>query len=134
MLINIISEKKIVKEFISEVAEIINDVNFDIGTNFYLNYKFAKDAQYSTTTAMAELEFGIMDIVNLIKELTIKDYSHTLIDNDKRYDGEMLHVFGKMANDKLLYIKLKIRKGERIVVCISFHFAENELGFPYLKM
>ena len=102
-------------------------------TNFYLNYKFAKDAQYSTTTAMAGLEFGIMDIVNLIKELTVKDYSHTLIDNDKRYDGEMLHVFGKMMNNKLLYIKLKIRKDKRIVVCISFHFAENELGFPYLK-
>ena len=133
MLINLISDKSIIKEFISEVSAIINDTNFSIENSFYLNYKFAKDPKYSNMTAMAELEFDIMDIINLISELTIQDYSHTLIDNDERYDGEMLHIFGKTINEKLLYIKLKIRKNKKIVVCISFHFAEYELNFPYLR-
>ncbi|MBQ9886283.1 MAG: hypothetical protein IJM37_05435 [Lachnospiraceae bacterium] len=41
-------------------------------------------------------------------------------------------VFGKNINDKMVYIKLKI-KGEarRKVLCLSFHYAEYDMNFPY---
>lgn len=44
----------------------------------------------------------------------------------------VLFVFGKEISERLVYIKLKI-KGEqtRHIVCVSFHYAEEPMAFPY---
>lgn len=134
MIIDIISDKKIVKEFLKRVIEISNSETFNIATDFFINYKKSQNVRYLTTTLLSELDFDICDVLSLIKELTIEDYSHTKIDNDIKYDGELLHVFGKYINNELVYIKLKIRKKDRNqIICLSFHYAESDLDFPYKK-
>ena len=39
----IISEKKIITDFLSNISEIANEEGFDINTNFFINYKIDND-------------------------------------------------------------------------------------------
>ena len=44
----------------------------------------------------------------------------------------ILFVFGKDINNKLVYVKLKIKGDQqRHVLCVSFHYAKEEMTFPY---
>lgn len=78
-----------------------------------------------------DLDYDAGDIVERLKELTIREYSETLVDTDD-INPPLLFVFGKDINRKQLYIKLKI-KGNRTrhVLCVSFHYAEEKMTFPY---
>ena len=51
---------------------------------------------------------------------------------DRDRPGE-LWFFGKVIQDKGIYIKLKIADadGIKIAKCISFHIAEYPMSFPY---
>lgn len=64
---------------------------------------------------------------------------HMLLDNpdfdiDKdNTEPPLLYVFGKEINDRLVYIKLKIKEAQKkYVLCVSFHYAEKEMRFPYI--
>ena len=59
-------------------------------------------------------------------------YSETKIDKDD-LNPPLLFVFGKDINSKLVYVKLKI-KGEprKYVLCVSFHYAKEQMTFPYV--
>ena len=70
-------------------------------------------------------------MVERLKELTISDYSETLVDNEDE-DPPLLFVFGKDINNRLVYIKLKIKGSDsKKVLCLSFHYAMHEMTFPY---
>ena len=81
---------------------------------------------------LIDLEFDVYDVVDSLKELTVRDYSHTLLDQEDN-NPPLLFVFGKHINGRCVYIKLKI-KGEynNKVLCLSFHYAEWDMHFPYL--
>lgn len=87
--------------------------------------------KYSTPYTLLDLNYDSFDIADRLKELTIREYSETLFDRDDNHPP-LLFVFGKDINDKQVYIKLKIKgnKGKR-VLCLSFHYAEKEMKFPY---
>ena len=69
-----------------------------------------------------------------LKELTVREYSETLIDKDD-VSPPLLFVFGKDINGRQIYVKLKI-KGSPIkyVLCISFHYTEEKMSFPYREL
>lgn len=80
---------------------------------------------------MVDLNYDTSDIVDRLKELTTKEYSETLMDKDD-VNPLLLFVFGKDINGKQIYIKLKIKENEkRHVLCVSFHYAEEKMKFPY---
>jgi hypothetical protein len=65
--------------------------------------------------------------------LTYKDYSEgPKDDRGEGYYGEVW-VFGKVINNKLAYIKLKIdiKAGKKIAKCLSFHPAYPTMNLPY---
>lgn len=62
--------------------------------------------------------------------MTVKEYSETLIDQDNDAPP-LLFVFGKDINQRLVYIKLKIKSEKKKVLCVSFHYAKWEMKFPY---
>ena len=71
------------------------------------------------------------DVVEQLKVLTTEEYAETLIDKDD-LNPPLLFVFGKDINNKKVYVKLKIKgKQEKRVLCVSFHYAEKEMSFPY---
>lgn len=129
--ISIRSDKKEVTVFLKELKEILNAEEFNIDKNLMI-VKSKKDImEYLTGYLMVDLEYDASDIVERLKELTIDEYSETLIDKDDD-NPPLLFVFGKDINSRLVYIKLKIKGEEsKRILCLSFHYARYDMVFPY---
>ena len=85
----------------------------------------------STPYTLIDLEYDVDDVAERLKELTVKEYSETLVDKDD-LNPPLLFVFGKDISDKLVYIKLKMKSEPmKCVLCVSFHYAEHAMQFPY---
>lgn len=125
------SEKKDVKAFLEELKEILNAKAFNIDNDLLIVKSNKDEIEYSTGYLMLDLDYDALDVVERMKELTIAEYSETLIDKDDD-KPPLLFVFGKDINSRLVYIKLKI-KGEQTkrVLCLSFHYAKHDMVFPY---
>lgn len=125
------SDKGDVKAFLEELKKILNMKDFDIDNNLLLVKSSKDEVQYTTAYTMVDLEYDSGDIVDRLKELTLQEYSETLIDKDDD-KPPLLFVFGKDINNKQVYIKCKI-KGEttKMVLCLSFHYAKYDMLFPY---
>lgn len=107
--------------------------DFNIDTDFTLisKNKQGDNRRFSTPYTLVDLDYDTEDIVNRLKELTAEEYSETKIDKDD-LDPPLLFVFGKNINNKLVYIKLKIKGDQqRHVLCVSFHYAKEQMSFPY---
>lgn len=125
------SQKTAVKAFLEELKEILGDEDFDIDKNLLIIRSRKDEIEYSTNYTLVDLEYDSFDVVERLKELIVAEYSETLIDKDDD-KPPLLFVFGKDINNKLVYIKLKI-KGEtdKKVLCLSFHYAKYDMKFPY---
>lgn len=129
--ISIQSKKTVVKAFLEELKEILGDEDFDIDNNLLIIRSRKDEIEYSTNYTLVDLEYDSFDVVERLKELTVAEYSETLIDKDDD-KPPLLFVFGKDINAKLVYIKLKIKgETEKKVLCLSFHYAKYDMKFPY---
>ena len=125
------SQKTAVKAFLEDLKEVLGDEDFDIDKNLLIIRSRKDEIEYSTNYTLVDLEYDSFDVVERLKELTVAEYSETLIDKDDD-KPPLLFAFGKDINAKLVYIKLKI-KGEtdKKVLCLSFHYAKYDMKFPY---
>ena len=125
------SETKDVKAFLEELKEILNAKAFNIDNDLLIVKSNKDEIEYSTGYLMLDLDYDALNVVERMKELTIAEYSETLIDKDDD-KPPLLFVFGKDIDSRLVYIKLKI-KGEQTkrVLCLSFHYAKHDMVFPY---
>lgn len=129
--LHIHSDKKVVKTFLEELKEILNADDFNIERNMIIVKSSKDEIEYSTSYAMLDLEYDSYDIVERLEELTISEYSETLVDRDDD-KPPLLFVFGKDINNKLIYIKLKIKEEiTKKILCLSFHYAKYDMEFPY---
>lgn len=81
---------------------------------------------------MLDLSFDISDIIDILLQLKLQNYSETVIDKDNT-NPPYLYVFGYLINNKEVYIKIKIRtKPESAVICVSFHWAQHNISYPYV--
>jgi hypothetical protein len=127
------SKKNEVIEFLEKLQGILEKENFDIDTDIILirAKKKIEDDLYSTPYTLLDLDYDAYDVVDRLKELTVKEYSETLIDKDD-INPPLLFVFGKVINNKQVYVKLKMKGNpSRYVVCVSFHYAKEKMFFPY---
>ena len=126
------SKRGEVAAFLEELKMFLEKGDFNIDTDFILIRKNKKDdMEHSTPYTLLDLDYDIEDVVDRLKELTVKEYSETKIDKDD-LDPPLLFVFGKNINRKLIYIKLKIKGDQkRHVLCVSFHYAKDKMKFPY---
>ena len=102
------STKKDVKNFLNELMTILNSQNFNEDNDLIIIKSTKDDIQFSTRYLMLDLDYDTSDIVERLKELTLAEYSETLIDKDDS-NPPSLFVFGKSIDNKLVYIKLKIK-------------------------
>lgn len=122
-----------VKSFINELKELVNNDRFDIDSDFvFINTtKASDDYLYSTRFTLLDLEYDSYDVLDKLLELKTEEYSESVLDKDDS-NPLWLHVFGKKINNKLIYIKIKIRSSDnKQIVCVSFHYAKNNMSFPY---
>lgn len=118
--------------FLGELRDVLDDEAFDMNTDFTIILKRKGVAEeFTTMYTLNDLEYDMQDVVERLRELTVEEYSETKIDRDN-IDPPLLFVFGKMIEKRLVYIKLKVRKSHRRhVLCVSFHYAREQMKFPY---
>ena len=131
--LSIQSKEKEIVEFLNELKNILQSEEFNIDNDLTIikSKKKGEKVQYSTPYTLLDLDYDASDVVERLKELTIKDYSETLVDKDD-LNPPLLFVFGKDINENQVYIKLKIKGTQtRHVLCVSFHYAQEKMLFPY---
>lgn len=135
IFLSIQSKKKEVTVFLEELNILLWREDFDIDKDFILIQKRKKGNQdkYSTPYTLLDLDYDSYDVVDRLKELTVAEYSETKIDRDA-LNPPLLFVFGKDIDNKLVYVKLKL-KGEvhKHVLCVSFHYAREKMKFSYAQ-
>ena len=127
------SKKKEVIAFLEELKGLLGRDDFNIDTDLTLirKRKAGDDQKYSTPYTLLDLDYDASDVVERLKELTVEEYSETKIDKDD-LNPPLLFVFGKDINNRLVYVKLKIKGDQqRHVLCVSFHYAKEKMNFPY---
>lgn len=129
------SKKKEVIAFLEKLKLILNNDDFDVNRDLTLIRKRKQndDVRFSTSYTLIDLDYDVSDVIERLKELTVQEYSETKIDKDD-LNPPLLFVFGKDINNRLVYVKLKI-KGEqkKHVLCVSFHYAKDKMDFPYAE-
>lgn len=133
IFLGFISKKKEVIAFLNLLQVLLEKEEFDIDTDITLIRKKKKgeDEKFSTPYTMLDLNYDTDDVVNCLKELTLAEYSETKIDKND-LNPPLLFVFGKYINNKLVYVKLKVKGDQqRYVLCVSFHYAKEDMEFPY---
>lgn len=116
-----------------QIQTMLQDDGFDVDTDLVLIRKKKKmeKEKFSTPYTLLDLDYDVLDIAERLKELKVEEYSETLFDKDDT-NPPLLFVFGKNINSKQVYIKLKIKGNEsKHILCVSFHYAEKEMTFPY---
>jgi len=91
--------------------------------------KTGEEYQYSTNYTLVDLDYAEDDVIERLKELRLEEYSETLFDRDDDRPP-LLFVFGKVINGKTVYIKVKTRDEDQ-VICVSFHYAKEQMEYPY---
>lgn len=133
IFLSIQSKKKEVIAFLDELKALLAKDDFDIDTDLTLikKKKNGEDEMFSTPYTIVDLEYDTSDVVARLKELMVEEYSETKIDKDDS-NPPLLFVFGKDINNKLVYVKLKIKGNQQShVLCVSFHYAKEKMNFPY---
>lgn len=117
-----ISDRSEVTKFLSKIKEVIDHKD---GFQFIRRKK--------NLDALDRNGFIISDVVNYIKSLEVKDYYKGPEEDDKEGNNYSWWFFGKVINDTMFYIKIRVvEKKDRRVICLSFHEAKYEINnFPY---
>ena len=109
----------------SEVKAFLEEFNVKLTTFniFFVNRKKNEEA-------LLQLEITAAQRLEIIKSISVPDYSRGP-DKDA-YDPESPPnwVFGKMVKGKEVYIKINRGKPNKRVMCISFHIAEDKMIYP----
>ncbi len=132
IFLTIQSKKREVISFLDQLKVLLEKEDFNVDTDLTLIRKAKKgDEKFSTPYTLLDLEYDAEDVVERLKELVLEEYSETKIDKDD-VNPPLLFVFGKVINEKLVYVKLKIKGDQkRHVLCVSFHYAKEKMTFPY---
>lgn len=126
------SKKRDIEVFLDELHKLLEKENFNINTDLILirKKKRGDDQEFSTPYTLLDLNYDIEDVIDRLKELKVEEYSETKIDKND-VNPPVLFVFGKDIDDRLIYIKLKIKDQQKQVLCVSFHYAKDKMEFPY---
>ena len=114
----------------------MKDTVVEVG-NFLENFKekmkiwdvLFRDDRGKNTQTLVELELRPNERKTILESLETKDYSEGPID-DRLYGGSTMWVFGKIVNQKEVYIKITMGIYGSSVICISFHLAQHKMHYP----
>lgn len=119
--------KGAVQVFLNELKGLLNEKQVILN----IIEREDKEEGYNLSDCRAELGIDNNDIKEYLKSLSIENYVETC-DDERNKNSNSYYIFGKFVNEKEIYIKVKIQSyDKKIVVCMSFHFAEYKLNYPY---
>ena len=118
-----------------EIAEYLKEVKVYIAKGRYTISTREKNRQLETDYILNEQIKR-----QIILDLKVEDFSHTLRNKHKGYEHEILYVFGKEINllerfgnsTKQIALYIKFNKLEnKYLIIISFHKQEQPLNYPF---
>ena len=118
-----LSDSKKVRAFLQSVKETITNPIADQG--------WVLVPRAENKDCILRLGFKYQDVAETILSLSVEDYSEGPC-QDRDQPGD-LWIFGKVIDTRTVYIKVKLASlgPLRIVRVISFHFAREELEYPF---
>lgn len=78
------------------------------------------------------LEFNLNDCIQVLENLRIEDFSEGP-NKDLIFNAADMWVFGKIIKQKEVYIKITMGPINQSVLCISFHFSDYPMSYPFKK-
>lgn len=119
--------KGAIQIFLDELKILLKDSK--VVFNLYLRED--KPEAYTTKHCLQELQYDKSDIINELLTLKVTNYVGTC-DDKRNKKSNKFYIFSKYINNKEIYIKLKIESyDDKIVLCMSFHFAEFHMKRVY---
>ena len=79
---------------------------------------------------LAELELNFLKVKAILNELKINNYAQGP-EEDILYKNQDMWIFGKNIKGKEVYIKITLGQLSDKVICISFHFSEHPMQYPF---
>lgn len=77
---------------------------------------------------LLDLELTNVAVRKTLKDLVVKDYYKGPTEDEF---GPDLWEFGKSIKGEEVYIKIAMGSENRPVICISFHWPEHKINYPY---
>jgi hypothetical protein len=117
-----LAERENVRDFLQSVKETIANPIADQG--------WVLVPRPENKECILQLGFKYQDIKETLLDLSVEDYCEGP-SRDRDQPGE-LWIFGKVIENKTVYIKIKLASFGllKIVRILSFHFAEHTLEYP----
>ena len=82
------------------------------------------------TDTMLALGIRYIHVKEILQQLRPEDYLKGPM-SDKLYHGSDMWVFGKMVQGREVYIKVQMGPPNRETICISFHFSDHKMNYPF---
>ncbi len=90
-----------------------------------------EDDRPKNVQTLATLELKPFERDDIIKNLSVKDYSEGPKPEEFFGGDSEMYVFGKLVKNQEIYIKITLGKSNSSVICISFHIAEHPMDYPF---
>lgn len=111
---------------LQELECFLKDFKFKL--NFWgLYLRSDREKNFKTLTT---LEYTFQDVKRVLENLVPADYADGPIP-EALYKGAGMWVFGKVIKKREVYIKITMGAAGAKVFCISFHFSEHALHYPF---
>ena len=91
---------------------------------------FIRSDRVKNFKTLTVLEFRVEDVKKELNELSVVHYSEGPV-KETLYQSADMWIFGKMIQSKEVYIKISIGQPSDKVICISFHFSDYAMTYPY---
>jgi hypothetical protein len=110
-----------------EIEVFLKDFKFKLGFWGILFMDRMNKKNFQTIT---DLNMNIADLRRELNTLEVVHYSEGPMP-DQLYHGFPMWVFGKTISKREVYIKITMGNPNEQVICISFHFAEYAMFYPF---
>ena len=108
------------------IEHFLRDFKYKLGF-WGLFIRSDRDKNFKTLTV---LEFRVEDVKKELNELSVAHYLEGPVKETLYYSADMW-IFGKMIQSKEVYIKISMGQPSDKVICISFHFSDYSMTYPY---
>ena len=111
-----------------EIDHFLQDFKYKLGF-WGLLITSDRDKNFKT---LKELEFQVGDVKKELNDLELQHYSEGPL-QETLYNSADMWVFGKTIQSEEVYIKISMGLPSDKVICISFHFSDYSMNYPYKK-
>ena len=77
-----------------------------------------------------DLELSVLGVKEELKKIEVADYYQGPLE-EVVFQGMPMWVFGRSIKSREVYIKITMGKKDEDPICISFHFSEFPMAYPY---